>query len=111
MSFNRKLFLNHIKRMAESYYMQHQGRLAPFLSKFKNQPLEFKNVCAEYAEQILASTKFADISRAEEIRIQKIAAYIKKTDLISAYDLIKNTEPKLKSLIPDNIQRFVERYS
>lgn len=111
MTFNRKLFLNHIRRMAESYYMQHQGMLAPFLSKFKNQPHEFKNVCQQYAEQILSSTKFADISRAEEIRIQKIASFIQKTDLISAYDLLKNTDPKLRALIPDNIQKFVERYS
>lgn len=111
MTFNRRMFLSHVRRLSESYYTQHQGSLAPFLSKFKNQPHEFNNVCRKYAEQILSSTKFADISRAEEIRIQKIASFIQKADLISAYDLLKNTDPKLRALIPDTIQKFVERYS
>ena len=111
MSFNKKLFLNHIRNLAESYYMQHQGRLAPFLSKFKNQPRKFDNVCSQYAQQLISIVKSADISRVEELRIQTIAAHIDKQDLIMANELIKNTKPNLRSLIPDNIQKFVERYS
>jgi hypothetical protein len=109
--FNKKLFLRHLKNLSESHYIQHQGRLAPFISKFTNQPKEFQNICAQYAEQILTSTKLADISRAEEIRIQKIATFIQRMDLISAQELLNATEPKLRSLIPEPIQKFVERYS
>ena len=109
--FNKKLFLRHLKLLSESHYIQHQGRLAPFISKFTNQPREFVNICAQYAEQLLNSTKLADISRAEEIRIQKIATFIQRQDLISAQELLSITDPKLRSLIPEQIQKFVERYS
>ena len=109
--FNKKLFLRHLKLLSESQYIQHQGRLAPFISKFTNQPREFVNICAQYAEQLLNSTKLADISRAEEIRIQKIATFIQRQDLISAQELLSTTDPKLRSLIPEQIQKFVERYS
>jgi len=109
--FNKKLFLRHLKVLSESHYIQHQGRLAPFISKFTNQPREFENICSRYAEQLMNSTKLADISRAEEIRIQKIATFIQRQDLISANSLINTTDTKLRALIPEPIQKFVERYS
>jgi hypothetical protein len=100
----RKLFLQHLKKLSESHYTY-----AYTMQGTPEKARQFSNNCKEYAKKIISAANTGTPYQKEVLK--SIARHVAAENLLLAQDVLSKIDAETKNMIPNLVLGFISRYS